>query len=78
MQRRPDPAPFEGDAVLIVTAGTVLWLLAGVALLPFWTRLGHDGHRWWLAACAWGFALGLLGRRGCLRRARRPAGTDQP
>ena len=62
----------------IVTAGTALWLLAGLALLPFWTRLGHDGHRWWLGACAWGFALGLLGRRTCLRRARRLDPTAGP
>jgi hypothetical protein len=66
---RPAPEPLDVDAVLVVTVGTVLWGVAGLALLLFgrgWLA-DHDGT-WWLWTCAAGFGLGLLGIWYCRRR----------
>lgn len=65
--RRPDPPPLETDDVRIVGVGTALWALALVVLVA--ARLGGaDVRGWWLAMCAAGAALGLLGVRYCQRR----------
>jgi hypothetical protein len=72
-----DPAsltPVDVDGVRAVTIGTVLWAIALIALLPFWSKLDDDGHLWWIATCAAGVVLGLLGllyvtrRRAAIRR----------
>lgn len=76
MERRPDPQPYEGDVAGIVTVGTVLWAIALVVLLPFWSTLDHDGHLWWIPTCACGAGLGLLGRRSVLERDRRVGRTS--
>ena len=58
------PAPLEplpDDGVLTVTIGTALWLVALLVMLPFWHRLNSAGHLWWIATCAWGTGLGVLG-----------------
>lgn len=68
MPRRPDPAPLPYDGVRTVTFGTVLWLVALIVMLPFWTRLNNDGHLWWIATAATGFGLGLVGIWYCRRR----------
>ena len=65
---KPTVEPYEGNIVRIVTIGTWVWALTGLALLPFWTRLDHDGHLWWIATCACGVAFGLLGRWMCVKR----------
>lgn len=65
--RRPDPPPLETDDVKVVAGGAVLWAVALVVLLVL--RLaGADVEDWWLAMCACGAALGLLGVRYCQRR----------
>jgi fatty acid desaturase len=65
--RRPDPEPLETDDVRIVAVGTALWAIALVVLVV--ARLAGAGvHGWWLAMCASGAALGLLGVRYCQRR----------
>jgi hypothetical protein len=65
--RKPDPPPLETDDVKIVAGGTAGWGLALVALLVL--RLaGRDIHAWWLAMCACGLVLGLVGVRYCQRR----------
>jgi hypothetical protein len=70
---RPDPPPLETDDVKIVAAGTSLWLVALVVLLVL-KAAGTDVHDWWLAMCASGFLLGLVGIRYCRnRRDRLPA-----
>lgn len=66
--RRPDPEPLPDDGVRTVTAGTVVWLVVLVVLLPFWSRLRHDGHLWWVATAAIGLGLGLFGVVYCRRR----------
>lgn len=63
--RRPDPEPVETDDVAIITAGTVLWVLALVVLLVLRGRLEDDDWVWVAAA---GTFLGLLGIRYVRRR----------
>ena len=73
MDQRPDPQPLEGDAVLAVSVGTAVWLLVGLALIPFHSRLSADGHLWWIATAFTGFGLGLVGLVVVRRRDRRLA-----
>lgn len=49
------------DAARIVMVGTALWIIAFVALLPFWSRLAEAGNLFWLWTCLCGAALGVLG-----------------
>jgi hypothetical protein len=71
------PEPPQADAVVPVTVGTALWAVAFLVLLAFRDRLAEADNSWWLAVCATGFALGLLGiwyvrrRREAYRRAGR-------
>lgn len=57
------------DDVKTVLVGTVLWAVALVALLPFWSRLDDAGRLWWIPTCAAGVALGLIGLAYTRRRA---------
>ena len=74
---REPPEPPQADAVVPVTVGTALWAVAFLGLLVFRNQLADAGNSWWLAVCATGFALGLLGiwyvrrRRDAYRRAGR-------
>jgi hypothetical protein len=66
---KPDPAPLEVDDVLVVSTGTVIFLVVGLALLPFWDHFKHEGHLWWIASCFAGAALGgLIGLPVVVRR----------
>jgi hypothetical protein len=59
---RPTPEPLDVDAVSVVTIGTLLWALAGLALAVFargWLERNHDV--WWVWTCVSGFLLGLAG-----------------
>ncbi len=67
--RRPAPEPLPDDGVRTVTAGSALWLLVLIGLLPFWSRLRTDGHLWWVATAAVGSGLGVFGVFYCRRRA---------
>lgn len=68
--RIPDPpAPSPRDDVRTVLVGTVLWGVAFVALLPFWSWLDDTGRLWWLPTCASGAGLGLIGLVYTRRRA---------
>lgn len=62
-QRRElvNPPPVRMNARRIVMAGTLLWFIAFVALLPFYGWLGHHDHRIWLWTCLAGWVLGILG-----------------
>jgi hypothetical protein len=55
------PPPVQMNARRIVAAGTLLWFVAFVVLLPFWDSLGRHHHRIWLWTCLAGWVLGLLG-----------------
>ncbi len=63
-----DVEPLDVDGVRTVEVGTALWLLAFLALLPFYGRLEDAGHVWWLWCCLAGFGLGLFGLEYCRRR----------
>jgi hypothetical protein len=65
---RPTPEPLDVDAVTVVTAGTVLWALAGLGLLLFHDWLSAHGRTWWLWTCLAGAGLGVLGIWYCRRR----------
>ncbi|UPK74445.1 DUF2530 domain-containing protein [Nocardioidaceae bacterium SCSIO 66511] len=60
--------PLDVDGVRTVTVGTVLWLVAFLALLPFVGPLRDSGNIWWLWTCLAGFGLGLIGIEYCRRR----------
>ena len=63
-----DVEPLDVDGIRTVEIGVGLWLLAFVALLPFYGRLEDSGRLWWLWTCLAGFGLGLLGLEYCRRR----------
>ena len=70
--RQPAPEPLETDEVRVVAAGTLLWVLALLVLLPFAGRLAAAGRSWWLWTCLLGILLGLAGIVYCRRRRDRP------
>lgn len=65
-----DVEPLDVYGVRTVEVGTAVFLLAFLALLPFYGRLGEDGHTWWLWTCLAGVGLGLLGLEYCRRQRR--------
>lgn len=79
-----DVQPLDVDGVGAVAVGTVLWLVALVALLPFRDRLAANDATWWLWVCVAGAVLGLLGlpyvirRRNAYRRHRAAAQAVAP
>lgn len=66
--RHTDPVPYEVDDVKVVGALSIVWLIAGLAMLPFWDTFKRDGHLWWVATAFSGAALGLVGMQVALRR----------
>ena len=65
---RPDPPPLETDDGLVVAIGTALWAVGLVVLLVLRVATDVRVEGWWLAMCACGIALGLVGVRYCRRR----------
>ena len=66
-----DVKPLDVDGTRTVAVGSVLFLVAFLALLPFRGRLAEAGHGWWLWTCLAGFGLGVIGWEYCRRRRRR-------
>jgi H+/Cl- antiporter ClcA len=66
--QRPDPPPLETNDTVVVAVCTALWAV-GLAVLAV-LRLATDVRveDWWLAMCACGIVLGLVGIRYCRRR----------
>ncbi len=62
--------PLDVDGVHTVAAGSALWLVALLALLPFVQTLRESGRLSWLWICLVGFGLGLVGIEYCRRRRR--------
>lgn len=60
--------PLDVDGVRTMQVGSLMWLLALVALLPFMDTLRASGRDWWLVTCLAGTALGLVGWEYCRRR----------
>ncbi len=63
-----DVEPLDVDGVRTIAVGTGLWMVAFLALLPFYGTLVENGTSWWLWTCVAGFGLGLLGLEYCRRR----------
>jgi len=63
-----DVEPLDVDGVRTVAVGTALWIVAFLALLPFYGTLEATGRTWWLWTCVAGFGFGLLGLEYCRRR----------
>ena len=66
-----DVEPLDVDGVRTLAVGAGLWLVAFLALLPFYGTLVENGTSWWLWTCVAGFGLGLLGLEYCRRRRNR-------
>ncbi|WP_249666156.1 DUF2530 domain-containing protein [Nocardioides faecalis] len=60
--------PLDVDGVRTVQVGTVLFVVAFLALLPFWGRLEEAQNTWLLWMCLTGAGLGLIGSAYCKRR----------
>ena len=56
--------------------GVAVWLVAFIALLPFYGTLQDTGRTWWLWTCLAGFGLGLFGLEYCRRRRNARAERD--
>ncbi|WP_346384813.1 DUF2530 domain-containing protein [Nocardioides sp.] len=63
-----DVDPLDVDGVRTIEVGVGIWLVAFIALLPFYGRLEDSGRGWWLWTCMAGFGLGLFGLEYCRRR----------
>jgi len=59
--KREAPEPLEGNVVLTILVGTLIWAALFVAQLPFYAWFDDHGHLWWLWTCAAGTGLGALG-----------------
>jgi len=73
-----DVEPLDVDGVRTVEVGVALWLVAFLALLPFYGRLQDSGNLWWLWTCLAGFGLGLFGLEFCRRRRRNRVVRREP
>lgn len=60
--------PLDVDGVRTTGIGALLWLVAFLALLPFYSSLQETGRLWWLWTCMAGFGLGVVGWVYCRRR----------
>jgi hypothetical protein len=80
-----DVEPLDVDGVRTVAIGSVAWIVAFVAMLPFIGTLRDHDRLSWLWICIAGFGLGLIGVEYCRRRrnlltaepGRRRAATSQ-
>lgn len=62
-----DVEPLDVDGVRTVEVGIVAFVVAFVALLPFYGQLQSSGRVWWLWTCLAGVGLGFLGLEYCRR-----------
>ncbi len=65
--------PLDVTGVRTIAVGAIVWLVAALALIPFYFTLEENGHGWWLWTCVAGFGLGLIGIGYCRRRRRQLA-----
>ena len=70
-------APLDVDGVRTTEVGVAMWLIAFVAMLPFYGALEDSGRTWWLWTCMAGFGLGLFGLEYCRRRRKARAELDE-
>jgi len=67
-ERVADIEPLDVDGVHTIAVGSVLWLIALLALLPFLETLRNTDRLWWLWTCGAGLGIGLIGFVYCRRR----------
>lgn len=60
------------DGIRTLVAGTSMWAVATLGLIPFWATLMANGTQWWLWTAVAGFGLGLMGIEYCRRRRNSP------
>ena len=65
-----DGEPLDVTGVRTVAFGALMFLGAGLGLLPSYDWLRDTDREWWLWTCGAGFGLGVFGVGYCLRRAR--------
>jgi bacteriorhodopsin len=65
--------PLDPPMVPFAVAGTALWLVLGLLLLPARGWLARHGHSEWFWTCVAGFLLGLVGTAMMIRHDRRRA-----
>ena len=65
-----DVEPLDVTGMRTIAVGTLFFLVAGLALLPFLDDLRADDRVWWLWTCLAGAGLGLIGLDYCRRRRR--------
>jgi Protein of unknown function (DUF2530) len=63
-----DVEPLDVDGVRTIAIGSVAWIIAFVAMLPFIGTLRDHDRLSWLWICIAGFGLGLIGVEYCRRR----------
>ena len=66
-----DVEPLDLDGTRTVAVGSGLFLVAFVALLPFYGSLEDAGKAWWVWTCLSGLGLGVVGWEYCRRRRNR-------
>lgn len=71
-----DVDPLDVDGTRTVAVGSLLWLVAFLALLPFYGWLEQHHRTWWLWTCLAGFGLGVIGWDYCRRRRNRREQRD--
>lgn len=84
---KPAPEPLDPPMVPFAAAGTAIWAVLGLTLLPLRDWLAEHGHTDWLWTCLTGFLLGFPGiavmmKHDANRRRRREAAArsspDEP
>ena len=65
-----DVEPLDVTGVRTVAVGALIFLGAGLGLLPSYDWLRETDREWWLWTTGAGFGLGVCGVVYCLRRAR--------
>lgn len=73
-----DVEPLDVSGIRTVAVGTALWLVAFLALLPFYGELVAQDREWWLWTCLAGFGLGLFGYSYCRRRRDAISAGEEP
>ncbi|MGP4113920.1 DUF2530 domain-containing protein [Streptomyces sp. 4N509B] len=59
--KREAPEPLEGNVVLTILVGTLVWAALFLGLLPFHGWLSDHDRVWWLWTCLVGVGGGSLG-----------------
>ena len=70
--------PLDNNGTIAVKIGSGLWFASLILLIVFRKWLIENGHENWIWIAASGFALGLLGIRYTINRAKRINKATEP